>query len=114
MTSKNSLESQRPKIWGYLLSIMGYFGMWWPIILGYFAFPEATTPIHSNKNLNVGPKTRAFGGHPQQSPEEKRLIYGIQKFLGRTLKSDPRLGHTSGDIGEHQPHGGVHMLTVDR
>ena len=29
------LESQVHVIMGYFVSIMGYFGLWWPTILGY-------------------------------------------------------------------------------
>ena len=32
------LESQWPMIAGYFVSTMGYFGVWWPMLLGFLAF----------------------------------------------------------------------------
>ena len=38
------LESQWPIVWGYFQPIMGYFGVKWPITLGYLAFQVLEAP----------------------------------------------------------------------
>ena len=71
------LESQWPIIMGYFQSIMGYFGVWWPIFLGFCLGSPCVGPLGPLGPADLRAELRATPG-PGTQPSASRPLASLR------------------------------------